>query len=76
MCVPNCTLQVYWCCYTPHCKNTYLHVFLSVQCTVGTSDFDAQMSGIKISKGNEILRAVYKKTIFRNIEWLLPFWAF
>ncbi len=42
---------------------------------VGTSDFDAQMSSIQIQKGNEILRPVYKKTIFRNIEWLLPFWA-
>jgi hypothetical protein len=30
-------------------------------CRVGTSDFDAQMSGIKIKKGNEILRPVYKK---------------
>jgi hypothetical protein len=30
-------------------------------CTVGTSDFDAQMSAIQIKKGNEILRPVYKK---------------
>jgi hypothetical protein len=30
-------------------------------CEVGTSDFDAQMSGIKIQKGNEILRPIYKK---------------
>jgi hypothetical protein len=28
---------------------------------LGTSDFDAQMSGIKILKGDEILRPVYKK---------------
>jgi hypothetical protein len=28
---------------------------------VGTSYFDAQMSGIKISKGDEILRPAYKK---------------
>ncbi len=26
---------------------------------IGTSDFDAQMSDIKIQKGNEILRPVY-----------------
>jgi hypothetical protein len=32
MCVPNCTLQVYWCCYTPHCKNTYLKCIC--KCTV------------------------------------------
>ena len=30
-------------------------------CALGTSDFDAQMSGIKILKGEEILRHVYKK---------------
>ncbi len=30
-------------------------------CRLGTHDFDAQMSGIKILKGDEILRPVYKK---------------
>ncbi len=34
------------------------------------------MSGIKVLKADDILRPVYKKTIFRNIEWLLPFWTF
>ncbi len=53
-----------------------LNKTLITGCALGTSDFDAQMSGIKIQKGNEILRPVYKKTIFRNIEWLLLFWAF
>jgi hypothetical protein len=45
---------------------------------VGTSDFDAQMSGIKILKGDEILKPVYKKNLFSEIciEWLLPFWTF
>jgi hypothetical protein len=40
---------------------------------LGTSDFDAQMSGINILKGDEILRPVYKKTVFRNTDWLLAF---
>ncbi len=31
---------------------------------VGTSDFDAQMSGKKILYGEEILRPVYKKKHF------------
>jgi hypothetical protein len=29
--------------------------------TIGTSDFDAQMTGIEIEKGNEFLRPVCKK---------------
>jgi hypothetical protein len=33
---------------------------------IGTSDFDARMSGIKIETGDEILRPVYQKTVFRN----------
>ncbi len=32
--------------------------------TRGTSDFDAQMCGIKILKGDEIPRAVYRKKHF------------
>ncbi len=32
-------------------------------CTVGTSDFDAQMSGKKVWKGGGNLRPVYKITI-------------
>jgi hypothetical protein len=43
-------------------------------CPAGTSDFDAQMSGIKFWKGDENLRHVYKKTVSRNIEHLLSFW--
>jgi hypothetical protein len=30
-------------------------------CLLGTSDFDAQMSGIKTKKGDEILKPVNKK---------------
>jgi hypothetical protein len=33
----------------------------NIHCALGTSDFDAQKSDIKIYKGNEILRPVYKK---------------
>ncbi len=33
----------------------------NVKNTVGTSDFDAQMSGIEFWKGDENLRHVYKK---------------
>ncbi len=43
---------------------------------VGTSDFDAQMSGRKFWKGDENLRPVYKKTVFRSIERLLLFRTF
>jgi hypothetical protein len=42
---------------------------------VGTSDFDAQMYGIKIYKGDETLKPVNKKP-FSNIEWLLAFLDF
>jgi hypothetical protein len=37
----------------------------------GTSDFDAQMSGIKFCKSDENL-----KTVLQNIEWLLEFSTF
>ncbi len=37
-------------------------------CAVGTSDFYAQMSGIEILKGDEILRPVYKKNLFSLIR--------
>jgi hypothetical protein len=30
----------------------------------------------KFLNGNKNLRPVYKKTGFRNIEWLRPFWTF
>ncbi len=33
------------------------------------------MSGIKLWKGDENLRPVYKKTVLRNIVWLLEFWT-
>jgi hypothetical protein len=39
--------------------------------TLGTSDFDAQLSGIKYWKGDENLRPVYK-----NGFTLLAFWTF
>ncbi len=56
-------------------------VFSSVDVTtlhVGYRDqwFDAQMSGIKILKDDEILRPVDKKIVFQNIEWLLAFFDF
>jgi hypothetical protein len=35
---------------------------------IGPSDFDALMSSIKFWKGDDNLRPVYKKTVFRNIE--------
>jgi hypothetical protein len=34
------------------------------------------MSGIKVLKDNEIPRPVYKKPFSKNIDWLLPLWAF
>jgi hypothetical protein len=37
------------------------NILCTVHCTVGTSDFDAQMSGVKIKKDDEFLRPVYKK---------------
>ena len=33
-------------------------------CTLGTSDFDAQMCGIKFWNGDEKLRPVYKNHVF------------
>jgi hypothetical protein len=42
------------------------------ECKVETNDFDAQKYGIKFWKGDEDLKIydpVYKKTIWRNIEW-------
>jgi hypothetical protein len=44
----------------------------------GTSDFDAQMSGIHFWKGDENLKICLLKTVFQNIdiEWLLQFWTF
>ncbi len=49
---------------------------IEILCSLGTSDFDAQMSGIKFWKGDENLRLVNKKMVLSNIEWLLAFWAF
>ena len=43
--------------------------------TLGTSDFDDQMPGIKFWKGDENLRPVYKKRFLRYIEWLPAFWT-
>jgi hypothetical protein len=40
-----------------------------------TYDIDTQISDIKFWKGDENLRTVYKKTVLRNIEWLLAFWT-
>jgi hypothetical protein len=31
---------------------------------IGTTDFDAQMSGLKLWKGNENLRPVYEKPFY------------
>jgi hypothetical protein len=42
---------------------------------VGTSDFDAQMPGIKFWKGNENLRPVRQKPFYESIEWLFAFWT-
>ncbi len=44
--------------------------------TVGTGDFDAQMSGIKIQKGNEILRPVYKKPFSEILSGCFHFGLF
>jgi hypothetical protein len=43
-------------------------------CLIGTSDFDAQMCGIKFWKGDENLRPVFRKE--KKIEWLPAFWTF
>jgi hypothetical protein len=42
----------------------YLRIYASIYCLLGTSDFVAHMSGIKILKGDEILRPVYEKNCF------------
>jgi hypothetical protein len=41
-----------------------------------TSDFDAQMSGIKFWKGDENLRPVNKKPFFKILSGRLPFGLF
>jgi hypothetical protein len=45
-------------------KQGYLALKATMMHTRGTSDFDAQMCGIKILKGDEIPRAVYRKKHF------------
>ncbi len=45
-------------------------------CTIGTSDFDAQMSGIKIYKGDEILRPVYIQLFSEMLSSCLHIWTF
>ncbi len=35
-------------------------------CTLGASEFDAQMSGKKVRKGDGNLRPVYKKIVFSS----------
>jgi hypothetical protein len=39
-------------------------------------NFIVSMCDIKFWKGNENLRSVYKKTVFRNVERFLPFLTF
>ncbi len=39
-------------------------------------DFDAQMSGIKISKDDKILRPVYKKPFSEILSGCFHFWLF
>jgi hypothetical protein len=38
---------------------------IEILCSLGTSDFDAQMSGIKFWKGDENLRPVNKKRFYQ-----------
>ncbi len=40
---------------------------------LGTSEFDAQMSGIKFWKGDENLRPIYKKTFYDILSGCLHF---
>jgi hypothetical protein len=41
-------------------------------CILGTSDFDAQISGIKFWKGDENLRPVYKRPFYGILSgWFL-----
>jgi hypothetical protein len=44
--------------------------------TCKAGDFDAQMSGIKIKKGNEILRPVYKKPFSEILSGCFHFGLF
>ncbi len=43
---------------------------------VGSGNFDAQMSGIKISKCDEILRPAYKKPFSEKLSGCLHFGPF
>jgi hypothetical protein len=47
--------------------------FCSTRYTVGTSDFDAQMSGIKFWKGDDNLRPVFKKLFLELLNGCLHF---
>ncbi len=40
------------------------------------TNFIISKCDIKFWKGNENLRSVCKKTVFRNFEWFLPFLTF
>jgi hypothetical protein len=51
-------------------------LFHSCVCRLGTSDFDAQMSGIKILKGDEIQRPVYKKPFCEKLSGCFHFGLF
>jgi hypothetical protein len=53
-----------------------LHLVSECTGTLGTSDFEAQMSGIQILKGNEILRPVYKKPFSEILSGCFHFGLF
>jgi hypothetical protein len=55
---------------------SYFDLFVGMHKQIGTSDFDAQMSGIKILRGHEILRPVYKKQFSEILSGCLHFWTF
>ncbi len=51
-------------------------IYKSIPWLLGTSDFDAQMSGIKFWKGNENLRPVYKQPFYEILSGCLHFGLF
>ncbi len=44
---------------------------IEILCSLGTSDFDAQMSGMKFWKGDENLRLVNKKRFYQILSGCL-----
>jgi hypothetical protein len=57
--------------YGLHERFSSSSISISLPCRVETSDFDAQMSGIKFWKGDENLRPVDKKLFYKIMSGCL-----